>query len=142
MRVPLIAYVLTGLLAGCAQPPSTAYTGGNPVSAEAAKGVALGNDASGESCTQLPSDVADAVDVYCGAWQLPAARIRFMLATTASLAELASGGAWRNTLELRYTCASPIGSSILDGQPAELLQCEAFSCGHNICNYIEVRPPA
>jgi CHAT domain-containing protein len=123
MRAFLIACTLTGLLAGCAHPPPTAYTGGNPVSAEAAKGVALGNDASGESCTQLPSDVADAVDVYCGAWQLPAARIRFMLATTASLAELASGGAWRNTLELRYTCASPIGSSILDGQPAELLQC-------------------
>ncbi len=123
MRSPLIACALACLMAGCAQPPPEAYVGGTQVSAEAAKGVALGSDASGESCTQLPSDVANAVDVYCGTWQLPAARIRFAPTATVSPAELASGGAWRDALELRYACAPPVATSILGGESAELLQC-------------------
>ena len=123
MRSLLIAGAVACLLAGCAQPPPGAYVGGASVSAEGARGVALGNDTSGESCTQLPSDVADAVDVYCGTWQLPAARIRLAPAASASPAALASSGAWRDALDLRYVCAPPVGTSILGGEPAELLQC-------------------
>jgi CHAT domain-containing protein/tetratricopeptide (TPR) repeat protein len=123
MRSLFTACTLACLLAGCALPPPGAYIGGNPAAAEGAKPVALGSDASGESCNQLPSDLANAVDVYCGTWQLPAAHIRFVPATTASPVELASGGAWRDTLELRYACAPPVSSSILDGVAAALLQC-------------------
>ena len=123
MRSPLAACVLACLLAGCAQPPPGAYVGGSGISAGAAQGVALGSDASGESCTQFPADVADAVDVYCGTWKLPAARIRFAPATATPLAALASGGPWRNTLDLRYACAPPTSTFILGGEPAEVLQC-------------------
>ncbi len=127
MRPLLIVGALACLLAGCAQPPSGAYVGGGTVSAGAAQGaangIALGNDASGESCTQLPSGVADAVDVYCGTWQFPAAHIRFDPAGTATPAALASGGAWRDALDLRYACAAPVGTSILGAAQAELLRC-------------------
>ncbi|HLB98193.1 MAG TPA: CHAT domain-containing tetratricopeptide repeat protein, partial [Acetobacteraceae bacterium] len=78
---------------------------------------------SGESCLQLPSEVANAIDVYCGTWQSPAARVRFQPATAGTPQALATGGAWRETLDLRYACAPPVGSSILDGAPAEILQC-------------------
>ena len=63
MRSPLAIYVLAGacLLAGCAKPPSDAYVGGVGISGDAAKGIALGSDASGESCTQFPSEAADAI---------------------------------------------------------------------------------
>jgi len=123
MRALLIAAALACLLAGCTSPPPAAYIGGSAASAGTAKGVALGNDTSGESCLQLPSDVADAIDVYCGTWQSPAARIRFQPATTATPEALATSGAWREALDLRYACAPPVGSTILDGAPAEMLQC-------------------
>jgi CHAT domain-containing protein len=122
-RALFIAGALACLLAGCTQPPSGAYVGSAPVSGEAAKGVALGNDASGESCMQLPSGAADAVDVYCGTWQSPAARIRFVPASTGTPAALASGGAWRDALDLRYACTPPVGTSILGDAPAQVLQC-------------------
>jgi hypothetical protein len=123
MRALHIARALACLLAGCTSPPSASYIGGSAASAGTAKGVALGNATSGESCLQLPSDVADAIDVYCGTWQSPAARIRFQLATTATPEALATGGAWREALDLRYACAPPVGSNILDGTQAELRRC-------------------
>ena len=66
MRALYIAGALACLLAGCTPPPPATYIGGSAASAGTAKGVALGNDTSGESCLQLPSDVADAIDVFCG----------------------------------------------------------------------------
>ena len=125
MRSPLAIYVLAGacLLAGCAKPPSDAYVGGVGISGDAAKGIALGSDASGESCTQFPSEAADAVDVYCGTWKLPAARIRFSPATATPLGSLASDGPWRNALDLRYACTAPTSTTILGGEAAELLRC-------------------
>jgi CHAT domain-containing protein/tetratricopeptide (TPR) repeat protein len=122
MRSLLTACALACLLAGCAEPPSGAYVGGTAGSS-AAKGVALGSDTNGESCTQLASGVADAIDVYCGTWQLPAARIRAVPTGTVTPAELATGGAWRETLDLRYACAPPVASAILGGVPAEVLRC-------------------
>ena len=72
MRTLFTCCAVAWLLAGCALPPPGAYVGANPGSAEGGRPVALGNDASGESCNQLQSDVANAVDVYCGNWQLSA----------------------------------------------------------------------
>jgi CHAT domain-containing protein len=123
MRSLFIVCALTALLVGCTQPPPGAYVGGGAIATGTAKGVSLGNDASGESCTQLPSDVADAVDVYCGTWQLPAARIRSVPEGAASVAALANGGAWRDALELRYACAPPVSSFILGTEPADVLRC-------------------
>jgi tetratricopeptide (TPR) repeat protein len=117
--------ILCGLalcgLAACDGPPPSAYLGGAPSSAQA---VSLGNDASGEACNLLPSDVAGAGDVYCGTWQLPAARVRAGgAADVAALRTLATAGPWRKTLDLRYACQAPVATTILGSEPALLLQC-------------------
>ena len=53
------------LLAGCAKPPPSAYVGG-AASAAQGEGISLGANASGETCSQLPSGAEDTVDVFCG----------------------------------------------------------------------------
>jgi CHAT domain-containing protein len=120
--------LLTGLtllcLAACTQPPSSAYVGSTTVTAEGANAVSLGANASGESCNQLPSGTPDSVDIFCGAWQQPAARVRTgEPANAASLMNIATSGPWRESLDLRFTCNTPTATLILGGDSAVVLQC-------------------
>ena len=117
----LAALAVLGLLAGCAQPPPSAYVGGAPTGTQ---GVSLGTNASGETCNQLPGDSPDSVAVYCGTWQQPAARIRADAASGAATPmSIATSGAWRETIDLRFDCNPPTATSILGGEPAVMLQC-------------------
>jgi CHAT domain-containing protein/tetratricopeptide (TPR) repeat protein len=119
--LPLIA-VLTAL-AGCATPPPGAYVT-PPESVRSATGVGLGQDASGEACNQLPGGAPGLFDIYCGTWKQPAARLRAGGPVPPDgLMGLATGGDWRAGLALRYACDPPTATTILDRQPALLLQC-------------------
>ncbi len=120
MRPLFTVIALASLLAACTRPPPEAYVAG---AATHTGGTAVGNDSRGESCT-LFTTAAGTADVYCAAWQFPAARIRDGGAgTAADLNDRAAAGAWRDALALRYTCSPPTGTSILGGAPAVLLQC-------------------
>jgi len=121
MRRLILVTACLALAAGCANPPPDAYVGG---SARGEASVALGQDASGESCNQLPGDGPDTADIYCGAWTEPAAQVRAGPAGGAdSLAGVATGSAWRAALDQRLICQPPARSDILGGQPALVLSC-------------------
>lgn len=118
MRSLYKALAVLCVLTGCTQPPASDYVGGVRSSAQ---GVNLGTNASGEQCTQLPSGGDQGADVYCGAWQEPAARIRS--ANSAPLMNLATSGPWRNAIDTRFTCEPPQATSILGGSAAVVMQC-------------------
>ncbi len=120
----LLAGLLVLGLAACTQPPPSSLVGGTKLSADSSNAVSLGANASGESCNQLPSGARDSVDVFCGNWQQPAARVSSSTAANAgSLMDVATTGPWREALDLRYTCNAPTSSSVLGGEPAVVLQC-------------------
>src|ERR1700761_5758922 len=124
MRSLLRGLALACFLASCAQPPQSAYVGGTRGGGQAEKGVSLGQNASGESCNQLPSGAAGTVDIFCGTWQQPAARVSADgPADAASLMTLATNGPWRDTLNERFSCDAPRATTILQGDPAAVLQC-------------------
>ena len=124
MRSILRGLVLACLLASCTQPPQSAYSGGTRAGGQTDKGVSLGQNASGESCNQLPSGAAGSVDIFCGTWQQPAARVRADgPADAASLMTVATNGPWRDTINERFACDAPRATTILQGDPAVVLQC-------------------
>jgi CHAT domain-containing protein len=124
MRSLLRGLALACFLASCAQPPQSAYVGGTRGGGQTEKGVSLGQNASGESCNQLPSGAAGTVDIFCGTWQQPAARVSADgPANAASLMTLATNGPWRDTLNERFACDAPRATTILQGDPAVVLQC-------------------
>jgi len=115
------ACLAMALAAGCANPPPEAYVGG---SARGGASIALGQDASGESCSQLPGDGPDTADIFCGAFTEPAAQVRAGPPGDAdALLGIATEGAWRASLDQRLACQAPTRSDILGGQPAVVLSC-------------------
>jgi CHAT domain-containing protein len=105
------------LPAACDAPPPSAYVNGWNAAAPAAQ-TAIGANAVGEACS-LGGD-----DVFCGTWQQPSARIRAGAPATAdTLAGLATAGPWRAGIDQGYDCQAPTPTTILDGRPAELLDC-------------------
>jgi tetratricopeptide (TPR) repeat protein len=119
IRVASLLAVLA--LAGCETPAPDDYVGGKAASPDS--GVSLGSNAAGESCTQLAAG-ASAADIYCGAWQQPSAHVRAAgPADRARLPALATDSPWRSALNDRYACGDPTATTVLDGQPAVLMQC-------------------
>jgi CHAT domain-containing protein len=109
-------------LSGCAQPQSSSYVGGVPASGT--EGVNLGKNASGESCNQLPGSAPDTVAIFCGTWQQPAATIRTDGASgDATPMSVATSGPWRDSIDLRFACDTPVATSILGDAQAAVLQC-------------------
>jgi CHAT domain-containing protein len=116
MRNPL-ALLLLALLAGCAEPPASAFVSGGPGSAE---GEPVGNNTVGEACTRQRSADGGS-DVYCGTWTQPSARIR--PAGNADPLQVATASPWRSALDARFACGQPRPTTILGGAPALLLEC-------------------
>jgi CHAT domain-containing protein len=120
--------LLTGLtvfcVVACTKPPPSAYVGGAPPTAEGNNAVSLGTNTSGESCNQFPSGAPESVDVFCGSWEHPAARIRIGgPAGSTTLMSVATSGPWRDGLDLRFTCNPPVATSVFGGDPAVMMQC-------------------
>src|SRR5690349_12548363 len=124
MRQWLLRLAFACLLASCAEPPPSAYVGGNPQLSQGNKGVSLGQNASGESCNLLPSGASGSFDVFCGTWQQPAARISDAgPGDTASMMSVATSSPWRSGINDRFDCNAPTTTTVLRGDPAVMLQC-------------------
>ena len=124
MRSLFVVLTTISLLAACSEPPPSAYVGGVRSAALGNEGVSLGKNASGETCNQIPSGDKGAVDVFCGAWLQPAARIRIGEPRGgASLASIATASTWREAIDLRFACGAPADTTILGGDPTVVLRC-------------------
>lgn len=120
--VPLLAALLAAAAAGCTRPPASSYFGGGPETSGSA--VTLGNNASGEACTQQARGGGSAADIFCGTWTQPSGHAERGGATAgADLATLAASGAWRQALDAHYLCGPPASTTISGGFPAIVMQC-------------------
>ena len=120
---PLILPALVLLaLAGCARPAPSDYARAPAGASKPASQISIGKNAVGEDCTQT-SPEPGAADVYCGTWQEPSARVHAGGAGNAQLAQLVTASPWRDGLDTRFRCNPPTATTILNGSPAELLQC-------------------
>jgi CHAT domain-containing protein len=120
--------LLALLLFGCATPPPESYVRGAQRGAvKPATQVSIGKNSVGEDCTQQGETTQGATmgaDVFCGTWQQPSARVRSGgPGSAAQLAQLATAGQWRSGIDVRFRCDAPVATTILGGEPAELMQC-------------------
>ena len=107
-------------LAGCEKPPPSAYVHG--AASTSAGQVAVGKNSVGEDCTQTV--LGKTADIFCGTWQQPSARVlEGGPASSGQLQQLATASPWRSGLDTRFRCEAPVSTSILNGQPAQLMQC-------------------
>ncbi len=120
----LLSLLVALLLASCEKPPADAYVHGAQRSgAKPVAQVSIGKNSVGEDCTQ-EAETGQSADVFCGTWQQPSARVRSGGAGNAGeLAQLATASQWRSGLDNRFRCETPVATTILGGNPAELMQC-------------------
>ncbi len=111
------------LLAGCQAPPPEAYVrSAQATTARPVAQVSIGKNSVGEDCTQQAE--GQSADVFCGTWQQPSARVRSGgPGNSGDLAQRATAGQWRTGIDSRYHCDPPTATTILGGNPAELMQC-------------------
>jgi CHAT domain-containing protein len=131
------AGLATGLSGtGCEAPSPSVYVSGSQP-APAVEVVAVGNNRVGEPCHYQPGSAGNfgisarrVVNLYCGYWGQPSARI-FVLgdADAAHLDTLATSGPWRTYIDPRFACGAPTATRILDGSPAILMQCSRRNGG-------------
>jgi CHAT domain-containing protein/tetratricopeptide (TPR) repeat protein len=123
----LIPLLLASWLAGCDKPPSDAYVAASASASKSEGQVSIGKNAVGEDCTQAATDLPGGIrkaDVFCGTWTQPSATVRSGGTGSASeLAQLATNSSWRTGINDRFRCEPPAATTILGGQPAQLLQC-------------------
>jgi CHAT domain-containing protein len=120
----LLPLLIPLLLLACEKPPDDAYVrGAQAVGGKPASQVSIGKNSVGEDCTQS-AGTGQSADVFCGTWQQPSARVRAGgPGAAADLARLATDSPWRAGIETRFLCEPPVATTILGGQPTELLQC-------------------
>ncbi len=121
----LVPLLLAALVSGCAVPPPDKLVADGLGASKPTTQLAIGKNAVGEECTQAQNGAdARSADVYCGEWQQPSARVHAGgAASAADLPQLATSGAWRTNLDARFNCEAPAASSILGGQPAQIMVC-------------------
>ncbi len=126
-RLGLLVSVLLPLaLAACARPPASAYEHGTIGTNAAPHQIAIGKNAVGEACTLQPTGdgATKGANVFCGTWQQPSAQIHEGGGSTAGqLVALATSSPWRVGIDQRFLCQAPQTTTILGGDPAELLNC-------------------
>ena len=109
------------LVAACTTPPSSAFVGGAP---HAGRPVDLGRIASGEACTQQMRVGGESADVFCGTWVQPSGEVILVgPGGPEALPKLATSGTWRDGVDATAVCEAPRATTILDGQPAQVMAC-------------------
>ena len=121
--IGLPVLLVAWLLAGCQAPPPEAYVrSAQATTARPVAQVSIGKNSVGEDCTQQAE--GQSADVFCGTWQQPSARVRSGgPGNSDDLAQRATAGQWRTGIDSRYHCDPPTATTILGGNPAELMQC-------------------
>ncbi|MEJ0018320.1 MAG: CHAT domain-containing protein [Acetobacteraceae bacterium] len=117
--------LLAPLLAACATPPPEAYTqaGVQTTTGKTIAQVQIGKNSVGEECTQQ-AEAGQSADVFCGTWQQPSARVRSGgPGSAAQLGQLATASQWRTGIDNRFHCDQPVATTVLGGNPAQLMQC-------------------
>jgi CHAT domain-containing protein len=125
LRAPALLRLLPFalLLAACATPAPDAYVHGTQNGAKPEAQVAIGKNSVGEECTQQAA-TGQSAEVFCGTWQQPSAQVRSGGAGAAGqLAGLATASQWRSGIDTRFRCEPPVATTVLGGNPAELMQC-------------------
>ena len=119
----LLPLLVPLLLLGCDRPSAESYVrGAQAGSSKPIAQVSIGKNSVGEDCTQQAE--TQSADVFCGTWQQPSARVRSGgPGTSAQLAELVATSPWRSAIDNRFRCEPPVATTILGGNPAELMQC-------------------
>jgi formylglycine-generating enzyme required for sulfatase activity len=97
-----------------------------------AEAVPVGDNEVGEPCRYRPASAGQfgvgsrrAFAISCGGWDQPSGRI-FELngaADIATLRQLATTGPWWAYIDQRFSCGTPVETSISGGAPALLMQC-------------------
>lgn len=119
----LLTLLMPMLSLACQRPPADAYVQGVQAAAKPAAQVSIGKNSVGEDCTQS-AQAGQSADVFCGTWQQPSARVRWGgTGNAGALGQLAAASPWRSGIETRFRCEPPQATTILGGNPAELLQC-------------------
>jgi CHAT domain-containing protein/tetratricopeptide (TPR) repeat protein len=112
MRQPIAALALLAVLGGCSSPPESAFV---PVSSGGSL-VEVGQSAAREDCRMARGN--DGGDIWCGAWETPAVRIR----RAAGATPMAAAAAARESLAARLDCGQPRAATA-GGAEAALLDC-------------------
>jgi len=123
MRALPALVLLLFSLAACQTPPAKDYAHGSFGAAPSAAQVSIGQNSVGEACTQS-AGADNSADIYCGTWSQPSARVLpGGPAGAQQLATLATASPWRAAIDTRFRCDAPQQTAILNGSPAELMQC-------------------
>ena len=120
----LTPLLLATCLFACDAPPQNAYVTSSVVATKSDGQVSIGKNAVGEECTQAATGVSGGgrrADVFCGTWTQPSATVRS--GDLGDIAQLATNSPWRTGINDRFRCDAPAATTILGGQPAQLLQC-------------------
>ncbi len=121
LKFSILAFGLVALLVSCTAPPPSAYVSGSDATVSAAR-IALGANRAGEQCAA--SRGVHGALIYCGSWSQPSATVVDGPSSSPSgILTLATSSDWRAGIEQQYACAAPTATSILGGDPAELLTC-------------------
>src|SRR5579871_6251132 len=112
------------MLLACEKPPADSYVqGAQAVTGKPAAQVSIGKNSVGEDCTQS-AGTGQTAEVFCGTWQQPSARVRSGgPGSSADLGRLAADSQWRTGIDARFRCDAPVATTILGGDPTQLLQC-------------------
>ena len=121
IRPSLVWLLLVWFVAGCQAPPPEAFVAG--AGGIASSAVSVGANEVGEPCrfqaTPATGGAAREAMLFCGDWEQPSGRV-VELATTAGQGQLAgilTSGAWRSSIDQRFTCGGATPTSILEARP-------------------------
>jgi CHAT domain-containing protein len=102
-------------LASCAKPPADAMVSG----ANSGPALDLGKNTANETCSLQQGGTNS--DIFCGSYLEPAGQVETPTGASDPVAFL-SGGPWRTSFESRFTCSSPVPTTVF-GSPGATLAC-------------------
>ena len=112
------------LLLGCERPSAESYVhGAQAGSSKPVAQVSIGKNSVGEDCTQQAETGRAPMCSAAPGSSRARGSARADRALPAQLAELVATSPWRSGIDNRFRCEPPVATTILGGNPAELMQC-------------------
>ena len=106
-------------------PPPDAYVHGAQTTPREARRAGVDRQELGGRGLHPAGRNGQSADVFCGTWQQPSARVRSGGAgqPRRNSRRLATASQWRSGIDTRFRCEPPVATTMLGGNPAELMQC-------------------